>query len=498
VAPRLALAGVLLTLLAPVRAADRQGDPYADYGRARDLFSRGEYLDALRAYQRASRAEDRGLAAEAKKGTVRSALRIAEFDLARREADALLSGAGDDPDALALHGDALWASGLFEQADGSYGRALALDEGSARARFGIARSLAMRSRLDEALTQARTALGAAPEDADIHALSGIIYERMLRYDAAAAAYGEYADRLPATERTAVLTARARAQFLRSFGQRPPLATAEAAFHTMPFKLVRNKVVVPGRVNGASVEWVVDTGAERTGVSEQMAYAARVPAITTTLTAGVGRESLRRVRLARADRLEIGSLRISNVPISIRNPAFEGAPRWQAETLSPLALGLSVVIDYTKRQVTFAHQLPEPDAGGEAAVRLPMRLHRLPFVRGMLNTTHPVYFVVDTGGEVISISADTANVLGMQPARRIPLRVVGLSGPDEQAFLLPGVDVSFAALEYPNTGVAVLNLRAPSVLLGFQVGGIVGHKVLGSYRVSIDLQKSELRLESPRQ
>jgi hypothetical protein len=41
---------------------------------------------------------------------------------------------------------------------------------------------------------------------------------------------------------------------------------------------------------------------------------------------------------------------------------------------------------------------------------------------------------------------------------------------------------------------VLNLRAPSVLLGFQVGGIVGHKFLASYRVSMDLAQSELRLE----
>jgi predicted aspartyl protease len=352
----------------------------------------------------------------------------------------------------------------------------------------------MRSRLGVALTEAHAALSGAPDDSDLHALAAVIQERMLRYEAAAAAYGRYASLLPATERTAAAAARARAQLLQSFSGRQPLAISNAdAFCTVPFKLVRNKVLVQGRLNGVGVEWVVDTGAERTGVSNQTASAARVAVVTSTLTAGVGRESLRRVQLGRADRLEIGPLRIHNVPIAIRNPAFEGAPRWQAETLSPVALGLSVVIDYARRQVTFARQLPEPQPDTAGSVRLPLRLHRLPLVRGLLNATHPVYFVVDTGGEVISISADTANTLGMQPSRRIPLRVVGLSGPDEQAFLLPGVDVAFAALEYPNTGVAVLNLRAPSVLLGFQVGGIVGHTVLGNYRVSIDLQKSELRL-----
>jgi hypothetical protein len=43
-------------------------------------------------------------------------------------------------------------------------------------------------------------------------------------------------------------------------------------------------------------------------------------------------------------------------------------------------------------------------------------------------------------------------------------------------------------------MVVLNLRAPSLLLGFQVGGIVGHKFLAPYRVAMDLANSELRLD----
>jgi len=116
------------------------------------------------------------------------------------------------------------------------------------------------------------------------------------------------------------------------------------------------------------------------------------------------------------------------------------------------------------------------------------------VRGMLNSMHPAYFVVDTGGELISISAETASALSMTPVRRIPLRVFGMSGIDVNAYLLPGVDVEFDEIEYRNVGLAVLNLRAPSVLLGFQVGGIVGHRFLSEYRVSMDVARSELRLE----
>jgi predicted aspartyl protease len=472
-------------------AQDQAADPVLEYQRAGDFFGQGRYAEALRAFDAATRSDDPALTDRARKGKIRSALRIAEFSLAREEA-AHLAGRADDGEASALLGDALWSIGLFDEADPEYARALAINPDSSRARFGAARSLAMRSRLDEALALALTAIQSAPRDPDLRALAGGILERLARFDESATEYARYAALLPAAEATAIETARARADFLRSFADRVPLQVHprdERRMHVVPFKLVRNKVVVQGRLNGQGVEWVLDTGAERTGVSHDLASRARIRTVTTTYSAGVGRASLRRIQLGRADTLEIGGLRIRNVPVAIRNPAADGAPRWQGESLSPLTLGLSAIVDYQRRRVVLARTLPDE----RDAVRLPMRMYRLPFVRGRLNDEHPAYFVVDTGGEVISISAETAGALRMTPSRRIPLRVFGLSGPDESAFLLPGVDLDFEGIAYRKVGLAVLNLRAPSVLLGFQVGGIVGHKFLGGYRVAFDLQRSELRL-----
>jgi predicted aspartyl protease len=491
---RFAIAGAAFVLASVLSHAQDSTPPdfTSHYQRASAFFGEGRYVEALRSFDEAARSDDPSLVDRARKGKIRSALRIAEFDLARREAERLADGAMRDPEALSLLGDALWAMGLFDEADATYARTVSIDPESARGRFGLARSLAMQSRLVEALDLALTTAADAPHDPDLHALIGSIQERLYRFDEAAAAYATYAGLLTAGEATPIATARARAEFLRSFAGRVPLAIDPrdaAAVHTVPFKLVRNKVVVQGRLNGQHVEWVLDTGAERTGISFDLAYRARVAAVTTTLTAGVGRASLRQIRLGRADTLDIGTLRVRHVPISIRNPAADGAPRWQSESLSPQALGLSVVIDYQRRQVTLARTLPEERTG----LTLPLRMHRLPLVRGMLNATHPAYFVVDTGGEVISISAETAGALGMKPSRRIPLRVFGLSGLDETAFLLPGVDLDFEDIEYRKVGLAVLNLRAPSVLLGFQVGGIVGHKFLGEYRVAVDLTRSELRM-----
>jgi hypothetical protein len=110
--------------------------------------------------------------------------------------------------------------------------------------------------------------------------------------------------------------------------------------------------------------------------------------------------------------------------------------------------------------------------------------------------HQANFVVDTGGEVISISQATAAALGRpQTGRKIALKVYGTSGWDDDAFLMPGVDLAFEQIQYRNFPVVVLNLDAPSALLGFQLGGIVGHKFLSKYRVAIDLERSVLRLKN---
>ncbi len=96
--------------------------------------------------------------------------------------------------------------------------------------------------------------------------------------------------------------------------------------------------------------------------------------------------------------------------------------------------------------------------------------------------------------MISISAETAGHFEKSTYRKIPLKVYGTSGWDRDAFLLPGINLNFDQIEYKNMPLVVLNLRAPSVLLGFQLGGIVGHNFLSHYKVALDTERSELRLQ----
>ena len=490
----LAFAACAAFLVVP-HASTSRDDAELQLQLANLLFEETRFAEALEAFKKAGETDDGSLALTARIGFVRTALRIGRFQEAQREAGSLRALAPRNPDALSAYADAIWSAGLFDEAEAGWRDALALAPESSRARHGLARALASQSKLEEAMVEAQAALKASPRDGELHHTVGAIYERMRRYEQAAAAYNNYINLLPNKDRSdKAAWSRAQVRFLKSFGENEPIhinETVAGSLHTVDFKVIDDKVIVKAKVNGGRwQDFVLDTGSEQTTISRQTASSASVRPITYTLSAGVGEVGLRGLQLGRMDTFEIGTLKMDNVPVLIKAPALRGIPKRETESFSPLALGLSMTIDYSTRKLTIGHNLPEERAG----FNLPMRHHRLAMVRGLINDKLPTYFVIDTGGEVISISTATAEALNAQPSRKIALKVYGTSGWDREAFLLPGVNLKFADdISFPNFSVVVLNLRAPSVLLGFEVGGIVGHKFLSPYRVSLDLDRSQLRM-----
>jgi len=461
------------------------------------MFSEGRYSQARLAYDSARDTEDAVLRQRATVGVVRAALRLGAFEAAMTTATELRTLAPGDDAALSVYADALWASGLFEDAESVYEEVVARAPALPEAHHGLARALAARNRLEEALSHIRTALAFAPRNDEFHHTAGSILERLRRYEEAVTEFGAYLSLLPNQEQgEQAILARSKLRFLRSFGERPPIDIKgdPLALHRIPFKIANDKIIVRGRVNGRrNVDFVLDTGAEHTVLSARTSIAAGVEPIVRTLAAGVGQIGLRGLLLGKIDQLTIGTLSVEHLPTLIKDPRLTGfgLPKNERDGFSPIALGLSMSIDYERREVVIGREIPQEPAD----TVLPLRQHRLAMVQGVVNDDRRVTFIVDTGGEVISISRATALSLGPPTFRRIPLKVFGASGWDPDAFLLPGVDLRFNQIEYNNFSVVVLNLDAPSTLLGFQVGGIVGHKFLSRYRVAIDLLRSEVRLSS---
>jgi len=468
----------------------------AEFARGNQLFADAKYREAVQALVRA-REYDPDLKTTATRMVVRSLLRVGDFGRAEQEANSLVNSSVGAED-LALHAETLWSTGHFEEAHARYTSALTLDARQPAALHGIARVLDARGKTPDALVAVERAIERDPNVAEYHHTRAYLLERLGHYGVAADELDRYLRLLPEKGfKDQIKLARARMKFLRHFGDRTPISMAEEVrnqVHVIPFREEREKLFVRAKLNGRiNIDLVLDTGAEMTVLSEEVAQRAQIYSVAETLSAGVGDVGLRRLKLARINKLEIGTLKIDHVPTMIKDPPLKKFPTADIDAFSPLALGLSMRVDYDKKQVIIARTLPK--AEGTATMEAPLWMHRLATVRGRLNGDRPAAFVIDTGGQAISISRTAA--IGLEQLgrfRRIPLRVYGSSGWDRDAFLLPGVDLEVDDVRMAQTSLVVLNLRAPSVLLGYELGGILGHKFLSKYRVSLDIDEGLMRLD----
>lgn len=462
------------------------------------MLTKARYPEAILAYQRARlAATDESQRVRAGAGEVKGILRMAGFASAVDEAASLADSAPGSARAMAVLGDALWAAGRFTESEAAYEKAIGLDPSEPHARHGHGRALASRGRLAEGLAEIEAAVSVDPrEEAYLYSMSEVL-EQLRRFPEAADALDQYRAVMPdRKENNSARWAAAQAALLRGFGTMTPFdIESPGDSFVIPFKVVNDKVVVSARINGGRpIDVVVDTGAEHTSLTPDVARDARVDSIAVVPTAGVGERGVgfRDLQMGRIDRLEIGALKARNVTCFIKSPSLTNVPIAETQGFAPLALGLSVRIDYEHHEMTLARQLPRETTG----IRLPLRMQRLAMVRGTVNGAVPATFIVDTGGELgLVVSGRLAATLNMDPAvRRIPINVYGTAGRDRSAAILPFVDVKFGlGVEAQKASVAVLNLDAPSHLLGIDIGGIVGHGFLSKYKVTFDLQRGELAL-----
>src|SRR5258705_146439 len=226
------------------------GDAELQFQLGNLLSEQTRFREALDAYEKAIQTDDRDLQVRARQGKVKTALRIAEYDLAQKEGELLRASAPSDSEALSLYADSLWSVGLFDEADDVYEQALAINKESSRARFGRARSLATRTKLEEALTEAQAAAAMAPRDGEIYAEIGAIYQRLHRFDEAANAYNNFINLLPNKDRSdKAAWTRSQVKFLKAFEGRNPVEIDQEDLdttHTMPFRLVDDKIVVQAK------------------------------------------------------------------------------------------------------------------------------------------------------------------------------------------------------------------------------------------------------------
>jgi hypothetical protein len=377
-------------------------------------------------------------------------------------------------------------AGLFDHAERSFREALAFDAQSAEAHHGLAQTLLARRDVGQALSEAEVAVQLSPLHPAAHLTLASIREHDGDPMGAAGALDTYLRNVAADEhRVRRVRAESQRAMLALAGPGPLRVVESRKSGTIPFDIVEDKVVLKATVNSRiPSDVVLDTGAEHLVLSERTVQRAGL-----RRTGGGARSG---PEMTVADTFEVAGVTVRRVPALIRREPLRVMPNRSGDAFSPIALGLSVIIDYERRELTVADRLLfEP-----ADVELPLHVLGLPVVVGTMGS-EAVSFVLDTGSEGTALSASTLTRATIAAnARRIPMRLFDAWGArqDDAYLLTPGVDLAFGAVRLNQYPVVIRSWPDVEAVHGFEMGGILGHNFLRRYRVSIDLTRRVVRLK----
>ncbi len=420
----------------------------------------------------------------------------------------------------ALLGSAILAAGEFRLSVEEFRTALALNENEPLAVAGLAMVDFYENRLQAALPGLRRAANLDPEEPDFLFNLGQAAARSERYKEAADAYEKFLIIAPKTDFDRRARILGLIDFLRYLGRQGSLYVTSGENRTsVPFEATDNRPVLDVRVNGQkqSSRWVLDTGSGMSVISEETAKRLGIkPVARGGLARAVGGGGKFEIVYGYINSLDIGDVRIENVPVYIRKFFDNNVP-------VDGYLGLSVVakyltsLDYGTRRMSLVRQnqnelvetwtvrRPEgfqalaPLTQNEGVVEVPLRTTSSGFLSGEVGLDgfdKTVNFIIDTAASITVVSEKLSQeeqlLELLQPSR---MRVYGAAGVTEDVKLLqlPKLSLGLTTLERINA--AVLDMEPVNETAGFTQSGILGGNFLRHFRVYFDFARGTLRLEA---
>ena len=418
--------------------------------------------------------------------------------------------------AHSLLGSILLAGGDFRRALQEFRTALRLDDDEAMAIAGLAMVDYYENRTAKCVAGLRRAAFIDPNEPDYLFNLGQAAARIERYKEAADAYERFLVIAPRTDSDRRARIRGLIDFLRYLGQRGSLYSVQGPDRTvLQFDAPDGRPMINLRVNGSKefLRFVLDTGSGMSVISDETARKLGIKAVAHGgLSRAVGGGGRFEIVYGYLDEIDIGELRIGNVPVYIRR--FYDQTNLVDGYLGITALGrLLTTVDYGARSMTLTRQRKtEPESaavtGGEAKpvkaveprpeIGVPVRTTSSGFLSGEIfieGITKPLNFIIDTGATVSVLSEKTAALEEAQAfMKEGRMRVYGAAGiaEDVKTALLPKVMMGTYALEKINA--AILDLEPVNETAGFQQSGILGGNFLRHFRVTFDFQRAVVRLQ----
>lgn len=421
----------------------------------------------------------------------------------------------------ALLGAAILSAGEFRLSVEEFRTALALNENEALAVAGLAMVDFYENRLTLAVPGLRRAVSLDPEEPDFLFNLGQAAARSERYKEAADAYEKFLLIAPKTDTDRRARIVGLIDFLRYLGRQGSLYIAGGESRTsVGFEATDNRPVLEVRVNGQKqpLRFVLDTGSGMSVISDDTAKKLGLKAVARGgLARAVGGGGKFEIIYGYINSIEIGAVRIDNVPVYIRK-FFDSAVPVDGY------LGLSVVskfltsIDYGTRRMSLVrqnqtdtvepwtmvrrpdgYQSLSPASPGEGTVEVALRTTSSGFLSGEVGLEgfdKTVNFIIDTAASITVVSEKLSQEEQLfellQPSR---MRVFGAAGVTEDVKLLQLPQLSLGLSKLERINAAVLDMEPVNETAGFTQSGILGGNFLRHFRVYFDFARGAMRLET---
>jgi predicted aspartyl protease/tetratricopeptide (TPR) repeat protein len=510
------LTASLVCLALVTAAAAHSPDNEKARNRAQKALRAGDFERAEKLYREVLAKDDHDL--EARLGLSHALLKLRRlqdsFDHAARVAaiDPLSSR------AHALLGSAILAAGDFRLSVEEFRTALALDENEAMAIAGLAMVDYYENRTVSCINGLRRATSIDPDEPDYVFNLGQAAARSERYREAADAYERFLVIAPRTDAERRGRIRGLIDFLRYLGTQGSLYEVGGSDRTvLEFEAPDYRPIIKLRVNGSKeyLRFVLDTGSGMCVLSEDTARKLGIKAVARGgLARAVGGGGRFEIVYGYLNSIDIGEIRVTNVPVYIRHFFDENNP--VDGYLGIAALGrLLTAVDYGTRRMTLVRQRDTEvdlgrviDAQGkqvkpEAVATRPgidvrVRTTASGFLSGEIfieGINKPLNFIIDTGATVTVMSERLAALEEAQAfIRQGRMRVFGAAGvaEDVKMALLPKVAIGTYSRD--RVDAAVLDMEPVNETAGFLQSGILGGNFLRHYRLVFDFERAIVRFE----
>lgn len=402
--------------------------------------------------------------------------------------------------ALAVLGASLLGYGKFPEAKQILEAAIRINRREALAWAGAGMLAFYENRINDSLQYLSQAVYHEPNDPDYLFAFAQVAARAEHYNEAAEAYTRFLGVSKSTDVDRRARIKGLISFLKFLGNKTNLYSASGEDQTLVnFDLASNRPVIKLKLNDRDepMSFVLDTGSGISVISDVTAKRLGIDPITRGGYAkGIGGDGRFEIVYGFLREVEIGDVRIRNVPVYIRKFHNDG-PRVDGYIGLSLISKFLTTIDYGSKTFKLERIKEDSRAAVAAAedVSLPLRLTSSGFLSGEVKlegVEQPLNFIVDTGATVSVISPEVANLGPISSCEQNErMRVIGSAGitEDVPSFLLPRV--SFGSHSRKSITAIALDLDMINEASGFQQAGILGGNFLRNYRMTFDFKNSKV-------